>query len=72
MYMELKLKAVKAYKSQFYNPDIDETETIISKKSFLDSVVYRAKDLGRQSNCQYAEGYISHQLNKVDSLIDIK
>ena len=70
--MELKLKAVKAYKSQFYNPDNNETETIISKKSFLDSVVYRAKDLGRQSNCEYAEGYISHQLNKVNSLIDIK
>ncbi|MAW21766.1 MAG: bacillithiol biosynthesis deacetylase BshB1 [Flavobacteriales bacterium] len=70
--MELKLKAVKAYKSQFYNPDNDETETIISKKSFLDSVVYRAKDLGRQSNCEYAEGYVSHQLNKVDSLFDIK
>ncbi len=70
--MELKLKAVKAYTTQFYNPDNEESETIISKKGFLESVTYRAKDLGRQSNCEYAEGFISHQLPKIDSLIDIK
>jgi bacillithiol biosynthesis deacetylase BshB1 len=70
--MELKLKAVKAYTTQFYNPDNEESETIISKKGFLESVTYRAKDLGRQSNCEYAEGFISHQLPKIDSLIDLK
>ncbi len=70
--MKLKLKAVKAYTTQFYNPDNEESETIISKKGFLESVTYRAKDLGRQSNCEYAEGFISHQLPKIDSLIDIK
>ena len=70
--MDLKLKAVKTYKTQFYDPNSDESETIISKKGFLDSVIYRAKDLGRQSNCEYAEGFISNQLPKVDSLRDIK
>ncbi len=70
--MELKLKAVKAYKTQFYNSESDESETIISKKGFLDSVVYRAKDLGRQSGCEYAEGFIAHQLPKVKSLFNIK
>jgi len=70
--MKLKLNAVKAYTTQFYNPDNKESETIISKKGFLESVTYRAKDLGRQSNCEYAEGFISHQLPKIDSLIDIK
>ena len=69
--MELKLKAVKAYKTQFYNSESDESETIISKKGFLDSVVYRAKDLGRQSGCEYAEGFIAHQLPKVKSLFDL-
>ena len=70
--MELKLKAVKAYTTQFYNPDNEESETIISKKGILESVTYRAKDLGRQSNCEYAEGFISHQLIKIESLFDIK
>ena len=70
--MDLKIDSVKAYKTQFYNPNSQEPETIISSKGFLDSVTYRAKDLGRQSGCEYAEGFISHQLLKVDSLLDVK
>ena len=70
--MDLKIKAVKAYASQFYNPKSTESETIISTKDFLESVKYRAKDLGRQSNCKYAEGFIAHQLPKLHSLLDIK
>ena len=70
--MDLKIDSVKAYKTQFYDPNSQEPETIISSKGFLDSVTYRAKDLGRQSGCEYAEGFISHQLLKVDSLLDVK
>jgi bacillithiol biosynthesis deacetylase BshB1 len=70
--MEKKIEAVKAYKTQFYNSDSKETETIISKKGFLESVKYRAQDLGRQANCEYAEGFIAHQMLKVDSFFDLK
>ena len=70
--MNLKIEAVKAYSTQFYNPFSKESDTIISSKDFLESIEYRAKDLGRQSNCKYAEGFISHQLPKIDSLLDIK
>ena len=69
--MDLKLDAVKAYSTQFFNPESKESETIISSKEFLDSVTYRAKNLGRQSNCGYAEGFIAHQLPKVNSLLEI-
>ena len=67
-----KLKAVKAYSTQFFNPGSKESETIISSQGFLDSVSYRAQDLGRQANCKYAEGFLAHQMPKVDSLLDIK
>ena len=70
--MNLKIKAVKAYKTQFYNPESKESKTIISSEDFLESLSYRAKDLGRQSNCKYAEGFIAHQLPKMESLLDIK
>ena len=70
--IDLKIDAVKAYKTQFYNPKSKESETIISSKDFLESVRYRAKDLGRQSKCKYAEGFIVHQLPKMESLLDIK
>ena len=69
--MELKLQAVKSYSSQFYNPESQESDTIISSASFLDSVSYRAKDLGRQSGCDYAEGFISHQFPRVRSVLEI-
>ena len=69
--MNLKLDAVKAYSTQFFNPESKESETIISSQGFLDSVTYRAKNLGRQSNCGYAEGFVVHQLPKIDSLLNL-
>ena len=70
--IDKKIEAVKCYASQFYNPNSNEKETIISTKSFLDSVKYRAKDLGRQTKCMYAEAFIAHQLPKVNSIFDLK
>ena len=70
--MDKKLEAVTAYKTQFYDAESKEKETIISKKGFLKSVKYRAQDLGRLSNCEYAEGFIAHQILKVDSFFDLK
>jgi len=72
MQMELKIEAVKAYKSQFYDPNSKESETIISTEDFLKSIEYRAKDLGRQSGCKFAEGFIVHKLPIVSSLLDLK
>ena len=66
-----KLESVLCYKTQFYNPESEEIETIISSEDFLESVKYRAKDLGRQSNCKYAEGFITNQTLKVNSLKDL-
>ena len=70
--MKEKLQAVKSYSTQFFNPESSERETIISSQGFLDSVSYRARDLGRQSNCEYAEAFIAHQIPRIDSLLDIK
>ena len=70
--IDKKLEAVTAYKTQFYDTESKETETVISKKGFLESVKYRAQDLGRLSNCEYAEGFIAHQMLKVDSFFDVK
>ena len=71
-YFNQKIMAVKEYESQFFNPDSKESDTIISSKEFLASIEYRAKDLGRQTSCDYAEGFITHQLPKVDLLNDFK
>ena len=46
-FMDIKIEAVKAYASQFYDPDSKEPVSPISSKNFLDSISYRASDLGR-------------------------
>lgn len=71
-YFDKKIEVIKQYKSQFYDPNSNETDTVISSKDFFDSIEYRAKDLGRQTFCKYAEGFISHQLSKVNLLNDLK
>ena len=48
--IDKKLESVLCYKTQFYNPESKESETIISSEDFLESVKYRARDLGRQSD----------------------
>ena len=71
-YFERKIDVIKKYKSQFYDPNSKETDTVISSKEFFDSIEYRAKDLGRQTFCEYAEGFVSHQLPKINFLNDLK
>ena len=70
-FIEQKMSAVEAFSSQFYNPDSNEPNTIISSKGFLDSVRYRAADLGRLSGVDYAEGFTVEKLPVLNLLEDI-
>lgn len=67
-FIELKMNAVKAFKSQFYNPDSNEPESPISSKNFLESVRYRAQNLGRLIGVAFAEGFTAERYVAVDSL----
>lgn len=66
--MEKKMEAVKAFSSQFYDPKSDEPETVISSKNFLESVKYRAADMGRMVRAPYGEGFTSDSLLKVEHM----
>ncbi len=71
-YIDIKDKAIKAYASQFYDPNSDEPETPISSKNFTDSVIYRARDLGRMVGVAYGEGFTTERfvaVKNLDSLI---
>ncbi len=71
-FMEIKQKSVDAYQTQFFNSKSNEPETPITSKSFIDSVNYRAKDLGRLVGVDYAEGFTVERYITVDSLFDLK
>ena len=66
-FIETKLAAVKAYSSQFYKPNSKEPKSPISSKNFLESVRYRAQDLGRLTGINYAEGFNSERYVAVNS-----
>ncbi|GLB49537.1 bacillithiol biosynthesis deacetylase BshB1 [Neptunitalea sp. Y10] len=70
-YMDTKIEAIKAYKSQFYDPNSDEPETPITSKTFFDSLTYRAEDLGRIANVKYAEGFTTERYITVDKISDL-
>lgn len=70
-FMKIKLKAVMAYSSQFYDPKSDEPETPISSKNFTDSIEYRARNLGRLIGTEYGEGFTVERYPAVESLFDL-
>jgi N-acetylglucosamine malate deacetylase 1 len=71
-FMGIKMDAIKAYQTQFYNPENKEPETPITSKNFLDSILYRAQDLGRLIGTNYAEGFTVERYLAVNSLSDLK
>ncbi len=66
--MDQKIEAIKAYATQFNVADPNELHTYISKPDFLDSIIYRAKMLGKMIGVPYAEGYISEKMIGIRSL----
>jgi bacillithiol biosynthesis deacetylase BshB1 len=67
-FIEKKRDAVMAYSSQFYDPSSKEPNSPISSKNFLESVEYRAKDLGRLIGKEHGEGFNVERFAAVDHL----
>ncbi len=60
--MDIKLKAIEAYKTQFYTAESNETDgpaTYISTPEFMDSITARSRMLGKRIGVKYAEGFMS-------------
>jgi bacillithiol biosynthesis deacetylase BshB1 len=71
-FVDKKMEAVLAYKTQFFDTNSKEPETPISSKNFTDSIEYRARDLGRLIGTKYAEGFTIERYAAVNSLFDLK
>ena len=69
--IQAKMDAVLAYKSQFHDPNSNEPETPISSSNFLDSVKYRAANLGRVIGTDYAEGFTVERYIGLKSVFDL-
>ncbi len=56
-YFERKMASIKAFSSQFYNPDSAEPQTPISSKDFIDFIESRHLSFGRSIGVRYGEGF---------------
>ncbi|NUM31874.1 MAG: bacillithiol biosynthesis deacetylase BshB1 [Bacteroidetes bacterium] len=67
-FFDKKLECIKAYSSQFYNPESNEPETVLSGKDFFNYVEGRAIEMGRYIGVQYAEGFTKTKPLKLNNL----
>lgn len=70
-YQEIKLKAVHAYESQFFDAKSKEPMTPIASKNATDSMEYRDRNLGRLIGVHAAEGFTIERYIGVDSIFDL-
>jgi bacillithiol biosynthesis deacetylase BshB1 len=65
---EAKMEAVKAYKTQFFDPESKEPQTYISRPEFMDMVNSRSIEYGNRIGVRYAEGFCTSQAIGVKDL----
>lgn len=65
---ETKRESIRAFKSQFYDPNSTEPETYISSPGFMQMVEARGKEFGHSIGVDYAEGFT---INKAAGIKDL-
>lgn len=70
-FVEKKMEAIRAYASQFYNPDSKEPESPISVKNFFDVVLGKMALYGRDAGYDFAEGFTVERVPGVQNLFDL-
>lgn len=72
-FWEKKIESIKAFKTQFFNPDHDEpNSTYISSPEFLLILEARGRELGKSIGATYAEGFTCQKLLGVDDLFQLR
>jgi bacillithiol biosynthesis deacetylase BshB1 len=69
---EQRMEAIKAYKTQFYDPESQEPQTYLSNPEFIEALSSRARLLGKRIGVKYGEGFLSKKsigIKDLDSLI---
>ncbi len=55
-----KMESIMAFGTQFHNPSLEEPETYISSKKFIHLLESRAREIGRASGFEFAEGFTAN------------
>jgi len=68
---EKKMEAIRAFKTQFYDPNSKEPETYISNPGFQKLLEARAVEFGHTIGVQHGEGFTTRRWVGVKSLFDL-
>ncbi|WP_439882812.1 bacillithiol biosynthesis deacetylase BshB1 [Pontibacter sp. MBLB2868] len=66
-----KMETIRAFKSQFYNPDDSSPNTYISSPEFLEFIEARAKEMGHSIGVTYGEGFTKERNIGIKSFFDL-
>jgi bacillithiol biosynthesis deacetylase BshB1 len=70
-FWEKKMEAIRAFKTQFFDPNSKEPDTYISSPAFMKLVEARGHEYGHAIGVKYGEGYNVRRLVGVKSLTDL-
>ncbi len=68
-FLEVKMDAIKAHRSQFYNPESSELETRLTNKAFLDELENRSRYFGSLISVAAGEPYFVREALNVEDPI---
>jgi bacillithiol biosynthesis deacetylase BshB1 len=71
-FWDQKIKAIKAFNTQFFDPNSNEPETYISKPGFLKMIEARAIEFGHAIGGTHGEGFTVRRYPGVNDLFDLK
>lgn len=70
-YWDKKVASIRAFSSQFFNPQSNEPETFISSENFIRFIDARGRELGQSIGVTYGEGFTLNKQLGVRSLYDL-
>ncbi|MBA4145016.1 MAG: bacillithiol biosynthesis deacetylase BshB1 [Cytophaga sp.] len=70
-YWDTKMAAIRAFKTQFFDPDSKEPETYISSPAFLNMLEARGTEYGHAIGKKYGEGFTVRRLPGITDLFDL-
>ncbi len=66
-----RMDAIRAYKSQFFDPNSQEPETYISSSGFMEMIEARSREFGHRIGVSHAEGFNVKHFIGVRNLFDL-
>lgn len=64
-----KMRAIAAFKSQFFNPKSKEPATVLSKPEFIELIEARGREFGAMIGARYGEPFATKQPPKLEDVI---